>query len=109
MNNGPYKGGEPGRCAGIKSVPNVEAFYQLHKSLNVPEEENTKLEFIANTDSPPGGRGRGRGPGAPGAPGAAPVTPPPPPPPADPSVKLNDGNYIKMSVASDGKSYTITI
>jgi len=107
MNNGDYKGGEPGTFAGIKTVPNVSAFYQLHKSLNVPAEENTNAEFIANTDSPPGGRGRGRGPGAPGAPAPAPVTPPPPP--ADPNAKINDGNYIKMSVAPDGKSYTITV
>jgi len=106
MNNGARKGGEPGTFEGIKTVPNVAAFYQLHKSLNVPAEENTKAEFIANNDSPPGGFGRGRGPGAPGGP----ATPPPPPPPApDPNVKLDDGNFIKMSVAPDGKSYTITV
>jgi hypothetical protein len=115
MNNGARKGGQPGSFAGIKSVPNVAAFYQMHKSLNIPAEENTKAEFIANNDSPPGGfgrGGRGRGPGAPGALGAAgaPATPPPPPPPApDPNVKLDDGNFIKMSVAPDGKSYTITV
>jgi competence protein ComEC len=115
MNNGARKGGEPGSFAGIKALQNVAAFYQLHKSLNVPAEENTKAEFIANNDAPPGGfgrGGRGRGPGAPGAPGAAgaPATPPPPPPPApDPNVKLDDGNFIKMSVAPDGKSYTITV
>jgi competence protein ComEC len=88
MNNGPRKGGLPGAFAALKTVPNVAARYQVHKSLNAPEAENAPAEFIANTDSPPGGRGA---------------------PPADPNVKLNDGNLIKMSVAPDGKSYTISI
>ncbi|MEO7412238.1 MAG: MBL fold metallo-hydrolase [Opitutaceae bacterium] len=85
MNNGPRKGGQPGAFASIKKVTGVSAHYQLHKSLNAPE-ENAPAEFIANTDSPPGRGGV-----------------------ADPNVKLNDGNFIKMSVAPDGKSYTITV
>jgi hypothetical protein len=89
MNNGPRKGGPAGSFAGIKSVPNVAARYQVHKSLLVPEEENAPAEYVANTDSPPGGRG-------------APAV-------VDPNVKLNDGNYIKMSVAADGKSCTISV
>lgn len=106
MNNGPRKGGQPGTFAGLKTVPNVTARYQLHKSLNVPEEENAPAEFVANTDSPPGGRGRRGGP-----PGAAAATPAPatPDPAATPPAKLNDGHYIKMSVAPDGKSYTISV
>jgi competence protein ComEC len=84
MNNGPRKGGQPGTFASIKSIPNLTARFQVHKSLNVPAEENAPDEFIANTDSP---AGRGD----------------------DPNVKRNDGNLIKMSVAADGKSYTISI
>lgn len=76
MNNGPRKGGLPGAFAALKKVTGVEARYQLHKSLNAPE-ENAPAEFVANTDSPPDGK--------------------------------NDGNFIKMSVAPDGKSYTISI
>ena len=76
MQNGPRKGGQPETFATLKDVPSLQAKYQVHKSLNIPAEENTPAEFIANTD-------------ASGAP--------------------NDGNFIKMSVAADGKSYTISV
>ncbi|MEO5961318.1 MAG: MBL fold metallo-hydrolase [Opitutaceae bacterium] len=77
MNNGPRKGGQPGAFAALKTVTGVEARYQIHKSMNVPAEENAPAEFVANTDSPPDGK--------------------------------NDGNFIKMSVAPDGKTYTIDV
>ena len=63
-----------------RSAKSVQAFYQLHKSFNVPAEENTATEFIANHEN---------------VTGAAAATCP--------------ANIIKMSVASDGKSYTISI
>jgi beta-lactamase superfamily II metal-dependent hydrolase len=52
MNNGPLKGGQPGAFAAIRSVPGIQALYQVHKSLNVPPAENTPDEFIANFDNP---------------------------------------------------------
>jgi competence protein ComEC len=87
MNNGDRKGGMVGAFASLKKITGVAARYQIHKSINVPEAENAPPEFVANTDAAPRRGG----------------------PPADPTVKLNDGNYIKMSVAPDGKSYTITV
>ena len=76
MNNGPRKGGQPETLATLKNAPSLQARYQVHKSLNVPAEENVPAEFIANNDVSGG---------------------------------PNDGNYIKMSVAPDGKTYTITV
>jgi competence protein ComEC len=58
----------------------VQALYQLHKSYNVPEETNVAKEFIANHDNLTG-----------------------------PEAAKCPANIIKMSVASDGKSYTISI
>lgn len=80
MNNGPRKGGQPGSFAAIKSAKSVQGFYQIHKSLNVPAEENTKDEHIANQH--------------PGTGAEAAKCP---------------ANLIKMSVAADGKSYTISV
>jgi competence protein ComEC len=80
MNNGPIKGGQPGTFAAVRSTKAVQALYQVHKSFNVPTEENTAAEFIANHDN---------------LTGAAAATCP--------------ANIIKMSVAPDGKSYTISI
>jgi competence protein ComEC len=80
MNNGPKKGGQPGSFAAIRGAKSVQAFYQVHKSFNVPAEENTATEFIANHDN---------------LTGAAAATCP--------------ANIIKMAVAPDGKSYTVSI
>ncbi|MBC8003000.1 MAG: MBL fold metallo-hydrolase [Opitutaceae bacterium] len=76
MNNGPRKGGHLETFTTLKDVPSIQAKYQVHKSLNVPAEENAPAVYIANDDVSGGPK---------------------------------DGNYIKMSVAPDGKTYTITV
>ncbi|MGH7945464.1 MAG: ComEC/Rec2 family competence protein [Opitutaceae bacterium] len=80
MNNGPKKGGQPGTFAAIRSAKSVQALYQVHKSFNVPEAENTAHELTANHENLTGA--------------AAAQCP---------------ANMIKMSVAPDGKSYTISV
>lgn len=80
MNNGPKKGGQPGSFAAIKSAKSVQATYQVHKSYNVPAETNAAAEFIANHDNLTGAE----------------------------AAKC-PANVIKMSVAPDGMSYTISI
>jgi competence protein ComEC len=80
MNNGPMKGGEAGTFAAIKSASkSVQQLYQLHKSFKAPD-QNVADDFIAN---------QGNLTGAEAAKCAA--------------------NVIKMSVAPDGRSYTISI
>lgn len=80
MNNGPKKGGQPGTFAAIKSAKSVQALYQVHKSYNVPEGENAAHVHIANHDNLTG---------------------------AD-AAKC-PANMVKMTVAPDGKSYTISV
>lgn len=80
MNNGPRKGGQLGTFAAIRSAKSVQALYQVHKSFNVPDEENTATEFIANHENLIG-----------------------------PAAAKCPANLIKMSVAADGNSYTISI
>jgi hypothetical protein len=80
MNNGPKKGGTPTAFASLKSVKSIQACYQVHKSFNAPEEENAPAEFLANHDNLVG----------------------------TDAVRC-PGNVIKLSVAPDGKNYTISI
>jgi beta-lactamase superfamily II metal-dependent hydrolase len=80
MNNGPRKGGQPGSFAAIRSAKSVQATYQLHQSYNVPAEENFPAEHIANHENLTG-----------------------------PDAAKCPANLIKMSVAPDGRSYTISI
>jgi competence protein ComEC len=80
MNNGPMKGGEAGSFAAVRSAKSVQAFYQLHKSFRVPADQNVADEFIANHENLTG-----------------------------PNAAKCGANIIKMSVAPDGKSYTISI
>lgn len=80
MNNGPKKGGEAGTFAAIKSAKSVQALYQLHRSFKVTGDENTPDEYIANHENLSG-----------------------------PEAAKCPANVIKMSVAPDGKSYTISI
>lgn len=80
MNNGPRKGGQPGSFAAIRSATSVQALYQVHRSYNVPAEENAPAEFVANHEDL-------RGPAAAHCP----------------------AHPIKMSVASDGRSYTLHV
>jgi competence protein ComEC len=54
MNNGARKGGSPSVLKSIKASPGLEAAYQLHWSVNAPD-DNPPDEFIANLmDSPDG-------------------------------------------------------
>jgi beta-lactamase superfamily II metal-dependent hydrolase len=81
MNNGPKKGGMPAAFAAIKSAKSVQARYQMHRSFNgVPVEEQAPDEFVANKENLTG-----------------------------PDAAKCSANIIKMSVAADGKSYTISV
>ncbi len=80
MNNGPKKGGGPGSFAAIRSAQSVQALYQLHQSLNVPAETNAPAECVAN---------QGNLTGADAAKCAA--------------------HTVKLSVAPDGRSYTVSV
>ena len=48
MNNGPRKGGDPKAVALLKSVPSLEALYQLHRNAATSASENTDASLIAN-------------------------------------------------------------
>jgi beta-lactamase superfamily II metal-dependent hydrolase len=50
MNNGPRKGGSPATVQLLRSVPSIQAAYQLHKNAATTADENTELALIANTD-----------------------------------------------------------
>ncbi len=80
MNNGPRKGGHASSFAAIKSASSVQATYQVHKSFNAPAELNAPAEFIANHEDLRG---------------------------AD-AAKC-PAHVIKLSVAADGKSYTVSV
>lgn len=80
MNNGPFKGGEAGAFSAIRSAKSVQALYQVHQSHNVPAELNAPAEFIAN-------RNDFRGADAANC----------------------RAVVIKMSVAADGRSYTLSV
>jgi beta-lactamase superfamily II metal-dependent hydrolase len=80
MNNGSMKGGKLETFAALKTAKSIQASYQLHQSMNVPAAENVPDEFIANLNDVRG---------------------------AD--MAQCTANIIKMSVAPDGKSYTISI
>lgn len=80
MNNGPRKGGQPGTFAAIRSVKPTPALYQVHRSFNVGAEENAPHEFIANHENLTG-----------------------------PDAAKCPANLIKLTVAPDGRSYTVTV
>lgn len=73
MNNGARKGTAKSTIEGLKSSPDIQAMYQVHKNVRNDTEDNTTDEFIANLD------------------------------------EHCQGNFIKLSVDSSGKSYTISI
>lgn len=79
MNNGPQKGGEAASFAAIRSAKSVQATYQVHESFKSPA-DNAAAEFIAN---------RGNLVGAEAA--------------------KCEANVIKLMVAPDGKSYTVSV
>jgi competence protein ComEC len=50
MNNGPKKGGAPATVKLLRSIPSIQAAYQLHKNAATSAEENTDAALIANAD-----------------------------------------------------------
>ncbi len=48
MNNGPRKGGSPRTVETLKTIPNLQAAYQLHKNASTSAEQNTEPSKIAN-------------------------------------------------------------
>ncbi len=54
MNNGPRKGGSPAVVKLLKSIPSIQAAYQLHKNAATGVDENTDPSLIANKN-PAGG------------------------------------------------------
>jgi competence protein ComEC len=50
IDNGPRKGADPKTFATLKSVPDIEAIYQLHKNVVSTWNDNTASTFIANDD-----------------------------------------------------------
>ncbi len=55
MNNGPNKGGDPATVKLLRSIPSIQAAYQLHKNAKTTPEENTDAALIANKN-PEGGQ-----------------------------------------------------
>jgi hypothetical protein len=51
MNNGPRKGGAPATVALLKSIPSIQAAYQLHKNAETGAEQNTDPALIANASA----------------------------------------------------------
>ena len=48
--NGPTKGGAKETIDTLKACPSLKAMYQLHRNVNLKDEEQTPKEFIANTE-----------------------------------------------------------
>ena len=55
MNNGPKKGGDPKTVKLLRSIPSIQAAYQLHKNSSQAPDDNTDAALIANSD-PNGGQ-----------------------------------------------------
>jgi len=53
MINGPRKGGHPDTIMSLQKAPSFKALYQLHRNVQIPVEQNTAAEFIANLDEQP--------------------------------------------------------
>jgi len=53
MINGPYKGGHPDTIAWLRQTPGFRALYQLNRNVEIPAEQNTATQFIANLDEHP--------------------------------------------------------
>ncbi len=51
MNNGPRKGGAPGTVNLLRSIPSIQAAYQLHKNAATGAEQNASPDSIANKDA----------------------------------------------------------
>lgn len=73
IGDGPRKGAEPVTLATLKSTKQIEAIYQLHRNLRLPDQDNAMAGYIANEE------------------------------------EACQGDFIKLSVAPDSKSYTVSI
>jgi len=51
MNNGPRKGGSPATVNLLRSIPSIQAAYQLHKNAATGAADNTDPSLIANKDA----------------------------------------------------------
>jgi beta-lactamase superfamily II metal-dependent hydrolase len=51
MNNGPRKGGAPATVKLLRSIPSIQAAYQLHKNAATAAGDNTEAALIANQDA----------------------------------------------------------
>jgi competence protein ComEC len=50
IDNGPRKGGETHTFATLKSMPEIEAIYQLHRNVRTTEKDNAPPEYVANDE-----------------------------------------------------------
>lgn len=73
IDSGPRKGAEPVTFATLKSIPRIEAIYQLHRNLRTTDNDNTFAGYIANEE------------------------------------EACQGNFIKLSVDPNSKSYIVSI
>jgi beta-lactamase superfamily II metal-dependent hydrolase len=73
IGNGPRKGGDAQTFITLKSVPAIEAIYQLHRNLQTTDNDNAPADFIAN------------------------------------DAEACQGDFIKVSVSSNSKSYSVSI
>ena len=73
IDNGPKKGADPKTYKTLKSVPEIEAIYQLHKNVASSWNDNTPSTYIANDD------------------------------------EKCQGEFIKVSVNPNGRSYRVEI
>lgn len=51
MCNGPKKGGDPNVIKTLKEAKSFQALYQLHRNVDLKEDQQTPPEFIANTEN----------------------------------------------------------
>lgn len=56
--NGPTKGGAPETIATLKKVKSLQAMYQLHRNIKLPENEQAPAENIANQEDSNGCKGK---------------------------------------------------
>ncbi|MBI3861470.1 MAG: MBL fold metallo-hydrolase [Planctomycetia bacterium] len=57
MCNGPEKGGNPETLQTLRQVKSLQAQFQLHRNVKLPDSEQTPAEFIANSSDTPDCKG----------------------------------------------------
>jgi competence protein ComEC len=73
IDSGPRKGAEVNTFATLKSVPAIEAIYQIHRNVQTTANDNAPPDYVANDD------------------------------------EACQGEFIKVSVNPDGRSYSVSI